>query len=78
MVADFLKRRGGVKFLLLFEGWLMRVDRWLKCDRKRLISGRRRSISGAHGERLQEMLNSTLLKRGPFMVFLLKGRCFSQ
>jgi len=74
----FVDGRGGVKFLLLREGWLMGVDRWLNGVRKPSISDRRASITGDHWEQVQGMLNSSLLKQGTFMVLILNGYCFPQ
>ena len=45
----------------------------LKCVPTWLMRDRRASISGAHWERVQGMLTSTLLKRGTFMVLILNG-----
>ncbi len=71
-VNHFLEGRGGVKILLLRDRWLNAVDEWLNGVQRRSISDRRCSISGDHGEPLQKMLTSTLLKRETFMVLFLK------
>lgn len=73
-VSHFCDGREGVKIILLREGWLMAVDRWLNSVSKPLISVRWPSISGERWEQVQGMLRSTFLKRGTFMVLFL-NRC---
>ncbi len=77
-VSHFLEGRGGVKILLLRDGWLNVVDEWLNGVPKRMISDRTRSISGDHRERLQKMLTSTLLKREIFKVLFLNHLIYWQ
>jgi len=77
-VCHFCDRREGVKFLLLREGWLMGVERWLNGVRNAAKRVRSVSISGDHREQVQGMLTSTFLKRGNFMVLILNGCGFCQ
>ncbi len=77
-VSHFCERRGGVKIILLRVEWLIAANRWLKCVNTWSISDQRRSISGEHWEQVQEMLTSTFLKRGTFIVLNLNDCCFSQ
>ncbi|MFK7776528.1 MAG: hypothetical protein QM501_00215 [Gimesia sp.] len=74
-VNYFAEGRGGVNALLMRDGWLMAVDRWLNGARKALISVRWPSISGERWEQVQGMLRSTFLKRGTFMVLFLNHCC---
>lgn len=70
-VSYFAEGRRGVKSLLLREGWLMAVDRWLNGVRKPLIRVRWPSITGERWEQVQGMSRSPFLKRGTFMVLFL-------
>ncbi|WP_298869335.1 hypothetical protein [uncultured Gimesia sp.] len=75
-VNDFVKGRGGVKIFLLRDELLKAVEWWLNGVRKPSISDRRPSITGERWGRVQEMLRSIFLKRGPFMVWNLNWCCY--
>ncbi|MFK7778770.1 MAG: hypothetical protein QM501_11750 [Gimesia sp.] len=72
----FAEGRRDVNTLLLREGWLMTVDRWLNGGSKPLISVRWPSINGERWEQVQGMLRSTFLKRETFMVLFLNRCCY--
>ncbi|MFK7777018.1 MAG: hypothetical protein QM501_02695, partial [Gimesia sp.] len=74
-VNYFAEGHRGVKPLLLREGWLKTVDRWLNGVSKPLISVRWASISGERWEQVQGMSRSTFLKRVTFIVLFLNRCC---